>query len=339
MGSCFGKKPSSMSGHHLEKADQSAFREFSNLATGNNASFNQNKRVASQQQQQQNSKQMRALLNNNSVSTNSTSTNSGANSAASSNFIHLQQHHVLNADSLVGSSVTNSSSIMTSADEQLIKTSSEANPTNKFNKNAYIALFDYAARTIEDLSFKKGDILYVNEQDKKSDGWWLARLRTATSTSSSASNQERIKCGYIPANYVAELDSVESEPWYFGNTKRMEAEKLLMLDHNQHGSYLIRISDGSNHAYSLSVRDNDSVKHYRIRRSDEDGNYFITKRVTFVKLTALVDYYSKKPDGLWVQLMKPCVKIDQPITEGLTHSFIKDFEVDRKLFVLERKIG
>lgn len=335
MGSCFGKKPSSMSGHHMEKGDQSAFREFSNLTSGNSASFNQNKRVATQQ----NNKQMRALLNNNnSVSTNSTSTNSGANSAASSNFIHLQQHHVLNADSLVGSSVTNSSSIMTSAEEQLIKTN-EANPANKFNKNAYIALFDYAARTIEDLSFKKGDILYVNEQDKKSDGWWLARLRTATSTNSSASNQERIKCGYIPANYVAELDSVESEPWYFGNTKRMEAEKLLMLDHNHHGSYLIRISDGSNHAYSLSVRDNDSVKHYRIRRSDEDGNYFITKRVTFVKLTALVDYYSKKPDGLWVQLMKPCVKIDQPITEGLTHSFIKDFEVDRKLFVLERKIG
>lgn len=138
---------------------------------------------------------------------------------------------------------------------------------------------------------------------------------------------------------MAELDSVESEAWYFGNTKRMEAEKQLMLDTNSHGSFLIRISDGSNHAYSLSVRDNNSVKHYRIRRSDEDGAYFITKRVTFPKLNDLVTYYSKKPDGLWVQLMKPCVKLDQPITEGLTHSFIKDFEVDRKLFVLERKIG
>lgn len=29
-------------------------------------------------------------------------------------------------------------------------------PVNKFNKNAYIALFDYAARTTEDLSFKRG---------------------------------------------------------------------------------------------------------------------------------------------------------------------------------------
>ncbi len=49
--------------------------------------------------------------------------------------------------------------------------------------------------------FFKGDILYVNDSDKKSDGWWLARLRT--SSSNQTSNQEKIKCGYIPSNYVA----------------------------------------------------------------------------------------------------------------------------------------
>lgn len=208
---------------------------------------------------------------------------------------------------------------------------------NKFNKNAYIALFDYLARTPEDLSFKKGDIMYIDEQDKKSDGWWLARLRSNSNQFGQA--DDKIKSGFIPSQFVAELDSLESEPWYFGHTKRMEAEKLLMLDQNQNGSFLIRMSDGNNHAYSLSVRDGDSVKHYRIRRSEEDGLYYITKRVTFKSLSDLVKYYSTKPDGLWVQLMKPCAKIDQPITEGLTHSFIKDFEVDRKLFVLERKIG
>lgn len=279
----------------------------------------QNKQRLLQQQQLQNrAHPSQVRPNNGSVST-------------TGNSFHLQQGHLQNTDSAVTNSTSATSSSVADSNE----------PLNKFNKNAYIALFDYAARTIEDLSFKKGDILYVNESDKKSDGWWLARLRSSSATSSQSSTQgpDKIKCGYIPANYVAELDSVESEAWYFGNTKRMEAEKQLMLEVNNHGSFLIRISDGSNHAYSLSVRDNDSVKHYRIRRSDEDGAYFITKRVTFPKLNDLVSYYSKKPDGLWVQLMKPCVKLDQPITEGLTHSFIKDFEVDRKLFVLERKIG
>lgn len=176
----------------------------------------------------------------------------------------------------------------------------------------------------------------MNDSDKKSNGWWLARLRTRSSHVNLA-EQEKIQSGFIPSKYVAELDSIESEPWYFGNIKRMEAEKQLMLTDNQHGSFLIRISDGSNHAYSLSVRDNDSVKHYRIRWSD--GSYYITKRVTFSSLCDLVDFYSKSASGLWVQLMKPCMKVDLPITEGLTHSFIKDFEIDRKLFVLERKIG
>ena len=35
-------------------------------------------------------------------------------------------------------------------------------PVNKFNKNAYIALFDYVARTTEDLNFKKGKIHSVS---------------------------------------------------------------------------------------------------------------------------------------------------------------------------------
>ena len=177
----------------------------------------------------------------------------------------------------------------------------------------------------------------MNDSDKKSNGWWLARLRTRSSTHFNLAEQEQIQSGYVPSKYVAELDSIESEPWYFGYTKRMEAEKHLMLDDNEHGSYLIRISDGSNHAYSLSVRDNDSVKHYRIRWAD--GSYYITKRATFSSLSELVEYYSKSASGLWVQLMKPCKKNDLPITEGLTHSFIKDFEIDRNLFILERKIG
>lgn len=320
MGTCFGKKPSTL--NKPEKSDQSVFREFTSVSASNNF-INPQKRHA---QQSSNGVVTRSQTRQIQSATNASVPVVANNTNNPGSFMHLQQCHV-NTDS----AVTNTTSITSSE---------ESNPTNKFNKNAYVALFDYAARTIEDLSFKKGEILYVNDTDKKSDGWWLARLRSSSNTTAqSTTNQEKIKCGYIPANYVAELDSVESEAWYFGNTKRMEAEKQLMLSNNAHGSFLIRISDGSNHAYSLSVRDNESVKHYRIRRSEEDGNYFITKRVTFNKLCDLVGYYSKRPDGLWVQLMKPCIKTDQPITEGLTHSFIKDFEVDKKLFVLERKIG
>ena len=151
------------------------------------------------------------------------------------------------------------------------------------NKNSYVAIFDYVARTNEDLSFKKGDILYINDENKLSNGWWWGRLKTADS----GNHQQKVS-GYIPSQYVAEIDSLESQAWYFGATKRMEAEKVLMLNSNEHGSFLIRISDGNNHAYSLSVRDNESVKHYRIRLSDDGLYYYITKRVPFATLSELV---------------------------------------------------
>lgn len=61
----------------------------------------------------------------------------------------------------------------------------------------YVALFDYDARTSEDLSFKKGEELEV---ESDTGDWWLARSRTTR------------REGYIPCNYVAKVQSLESEP-------------------------------------------------------------------------------------------------------------------------------
>ena len=274
-------------------------------------------------------------LQNGSVSTNLTSSTKEDNSSirltqqAFNDTTTLNTNLTADSGNASGSGSGTSGSSMNNNNNN----TSSNNITKKHAKNAYVALFDYKARTNDDLSFKKGDILYINDSDKLSNGWWLARLKA------DYLNQSQKLTGYIPSQYVAQVDSLESQPWYFGVTKRMEAEKLLMLNANVHGSFLVRISDGNNHAYSLSVRDQDTVKHYRIRLSEDNQFYYITKRVPFHSLVDLVNYYSKRADGLWVQLMKPCVKIESPVTEGLTHTFMKDFEVDRKLFVLERKIG
>ena len=60
-----------------------------------------------------------------------------------------------------------------------------------------LALYDYEARTNEDLSFKKGERLQVINTD---DGdWWYAKsLVTA-------------RAGYIPSTYVAPEKSYEAE--------------------------------------------------------------------------------------------------------------------------------
>ncbi|GFN98512.1 tyrosine-protein kinase [Plakobranchus ocellatus] len=61
----------------------------------------------------------------------------------------------------------------------------------------FVALYDYDARTDEDLSFRKGEHLEIIN-DTQGD-WWYARSKTTK------------KEGYIPSNYVAKLKSLESE--------------------------------------------------------------------------------------------------------------------------------
>ncbi|RWS26809.1 tyrosine-protein kinase Src42A-like protein [Leptotrombidium deliense] len=190
------------------------------------------------------------------------------------------------------------------------------------SSKVFVALYDYDARTDEDLSFKKGEHLIIIN-DTQGD-WWFAK--------SKATKKE----GYIPSNYVAKLESIEAEPWYFGKIKRVEAEKKLLMPENEHGSFLIRDSESRRNDFSLSVRDGDTVKHYRIRQLDE-GGFFIARRTPFRSLQELVDHYSKDADGLCVNLRKACIQIEKPTTGGLSHR--DQWEIDRSSLKFVRKLG
>lgn len=70
----------------------------------------------------------------------------------------------------------------------------------------FVALFDYQARTEDDLSFQAGDKLKV--MDMSQEGWWFAKLLLENGLASPGQKLE----GYIPANYVAADQSIEAEP-------------------------------------------------------------------------------------------------------------------------------
>jgi len=127
-------------------------------------------------------------------------------------------------------------------------------------------------------------------------------------------------------------------PWYFGKIKRIEAEKKLLLQQNEHGAFLIRDSESRRNDFSLSVRDGDTVKHYRIRQLD-DGGFFIARRTTFRSLQELVEHYTRDADGLCVNLRKPCVQIEKPATDGLSHNTRDHWEIDRTSLKFIRKLG
>ncbi|XP_012676826.1 tyrosine-protein kinase SRK2 [Clupea harengus] len=191
----------------------------------------------------------------------------------------------------------------------------------------YLALYDYTARTEDDISFNAGDKLEA--LDKSSGEWWYARALTGVSAN---------KKGYIPANYVAAVESLDAEPWFFADTKRVDAEKLLQAEGNEHGAFLIRHCESQRGEYSLSVLDKGKVKHYKIRTTDA-GDYFVSRNRNFVTLRQLVEHYSKQEDGLCVRLIQSCKKLEAPQTHGLSYNTADQWEIDRSSVHLLRKLG
>jgi fyn-related kinase len=85
-----------------------------------------------------------------------------------------------------------------SMDPASIQSSASRKDSSPSSLKLFVALYDYDARTDEDLSFKKGEILEI-VNDTQGD-WWYARSKTTKLE------------GYIPSNYVAKVKSLESEP-------------------------------------------------------------------------------------------------------------------------------
>ena len=117
--------------------------------------------------------------------------------------------------------------------------------------------------------------------------------------------------------------------WFFGKIKRIDAEKQLMQSFNQQGSFLVGDSETMAGDYTLSVRDTDRVRHYRIQRIDT-GGFFVTRRVTFETIQELVEYYKQQGDGLC--LKHACLLAEKP-------QMNEEWEIDRRSIRFVRKLG
>ena len=111
-----------------------------------------------------------------------------------------------------------------------------------------------------------------------------------------------------------------------------------MQPFNDCGSFLVRHSETTPGNYTLSVRDTEKVKHYKIRRLDV-GGFFVTRQVTFQTISELVQYYKKQADGLCVNLKAPCFISDKPQIAGLSKEDNNTWEIDRKSIRFVKKLG
>ncbi|CAH8432734.1 unnamed protein product [Schistosoma guineensis] len=172
----------------------------------------------------------------------------------------------------------------------------------------FVALHDYVKRVDDDLNMTKGQIF--NILDNSDCDWWYAGCVSTDSR------------GYVPKNHLAAVTSLESNEWYFGGLKRIEAEHYLQLPGNDHGSFLVRISESQSSEYSLSVREENTVKYYRIRprysRTDLTlKRLYISRQLPYVNIQQLVNHYLENQSGLCCRLGRPCIRPTHPEPVGL----------------------
>ncbi|XP_061520415.1 tyrosine-protein kinase Fgr isoform X2 [Phycodurus eques] len=192
----------------------------------------------------------------------------------------------------------------------------------------FIALYGYDARTEDDLTFQKGEKFQIINNTEGD--WWEAR------------SLDTGNAGYIPSNYVAPVDSIQAEEWYFGKMGRKDAERQLLGHGNQRGTFLIRESETTKGAYSLSIRDwddnkGDHVKHYKIRKLD-NGGYYITTRSQFDTVQQLVTHYTERAAGLCCRLIGSC-KRGMPKLADLSVKTKDMWEIPRESLQLIKKLG
>lgn len=192
--------------------------------------------------------------------------------------------------------------------------------------NSVVALYTYQKRSDSDISFEKDDILII--LDKSNKDWWKAR--------NTRTRQE----GYIPSNYVAPVDSLESKAWYFGAIKRSDSEAFLRAA--EPGSFLVRESETRPGTLSLSVRGELNeigqpiIKHFCIRTKSSTGEVFISNKIEFGNVSDLIEYYCQNK-GLSIRLSGVCPRVQAaPETDGLAHDV---WEVPRHTIKLHDKLG
>ncbi|XP_029995944.1 GRB2-related adapter protein 2a [Sphaeramia orbicularis] len=126
--------------------------------------------------------------------------------------------------------------------------------------------YDFTATADDELSFKKGDILKIlNPQDE----WFKAEMN----------GQE----GFVPQNYI----EMQTPRWFQEKASRYNAEELLR--NKDVGDFVIRGCQSSPGDFSISVKHESDVQHFKVMR-DNKGQYFLWSE-KFTSVNKLVEFY------------------------------------------------
>ncbi|XP_040293290.1 tyrosine-protein kinase Srms [Bufo bufo] len=207
-------------------------------------------------------------------------------------------------------------------------------------------LYDFEARDQQELSVQAGEELCIISDEGD---YIMARKLTGN-----------MEVGLVPANYISSLSfnpdplhstnashsmtditgqpnnycfdsipSLSNEAWYIEVSNRLEAERLLLSPPNAHGSYLVRPSDTNLGLFSLSVRNENKVTHFRINMNSK-REYYLQSGRSFKTIQELVIFHKTNWKLLKSPLLQPCM---------LEIDLTQTWERSRSEFELVRKLG
>ena len=190
------------------------------------------------------------------------------------------------------------------------------------DSDIYIAKHDYSTDQPGQLCIRKGEKLKISRKSENGD--WCEGTNIHG------------EIGWVPASYIAKVNSLEKHSWFHGNITRAEAE--LSLSSGINGSFLVRESESKPGQYSISLRYDGRVFHYRIHTDPQTSQYFVTPESKFENLPELVVHHSKNPDGLTTVLHYPAPNPRKPPIYSLSHE-VDEWEVNRSDIDMGQKLG
>uniref|UniRef100_A0A667WUH7 Osteoclast-stimulating factor 1 n=1 Tax=Myripristis murdjan TaxID=586833 RepID=A0A667WUH7_9TELE len=145
-----------------------------------------------------------------------------------------------------------------------------------------IARYDFDATAHDELSFRRGDLLIIMGTK---DDWYRAEL-----------NGDE---GYVPKNFI----NIHLPSWYQESASRSDAQERLKAQ--PVGAFLIRGSQtGAPGDFSISVRHETDVQHFRVMRDSRGQYYLWTEK--FPSLNQLVSYYKRNSISRQSQIFLQC---------------------------------
>lgn len=193
----------------------------------------------------------------------------------------------------------------------------------------FMVVYDFIACGEGQLSIKKGEMLHFISYNQSQE-WCEVQALT------------RGEIGWVPASYITPVlnhqlnahnppmnNSKENDTplpsdlskctWYHGPTSRQEAEAILSCGVN--GSFLVRESETAPGKWSISLRFDGKVYHYRINETcDGLHKLYIQPEAQFQTLNSLIQYHCEYSGGLVSTLLFPAPRNSQSKEHGLSSS-------------------